>query len=97
MRPEGAINWAATRIRLLHNGSRNSARNRVEVDCRAALGGGAALDVPGSGAMRRVYPDRCVGHGPCYRLAPDIFDSDEVGHSIVRIPEVSEDQEQHQE
>jgi ferredoxin len=42
-----------------------------------------------------VDPDRCTGHGRCYTLAPDIFDADEVGHSIVRIPEVSGELEQH--
>jgi ferredoxin len=42
-----------------------------------------------------VDPDRCVGHGRCYTLAPDIFDADEVGHSIVRVSEVSGEFEQH--
>ncbi|MGH3577518.1 MAG: ferredoxin, partial [Mycobacterium sp.] len=36
-----------------------------------------------------VDADRCVGHGRCYTLAPDVFDADEVGHSIVRAPNVS--------
>jgi ferredoxin len=36
-----------------------------------------------------VDADRCVGHGRCYTLAPDVFDADEVGHSIVRVAEVS--------
>jgi ferredoxin len=41
--------------------------------------------------MTRVSVDaeRCVGHGRCYTLAPDVFDADEVGHSIVRVEEVS--------
>jgi ferredoxin len=42
-----------------------------------------------------VDPDRCTGHGRCYTLAPDIFDSDEVGHSIVLIEEVSGELEEH--
>jgi ferredoxin len=42
-----------------------------------------------------VDPDRCTGHGRCYTLAPDIFDADEAGHSIVLIGEVSGDLEQH--
>lgn len=42
-----------------------------------------------------VDPDRCVGHGRCYTLAPDIFDADEVGHSIVRVAEVSGELELH--
>jgi ferredoxin len=36
-----------------------------------------------------IDADRCVGHGRCYTLAPDVFDADEVGHSIVRVAEVS--------
>jgi len=36
-----------------------------------------------------VDPDRCTGHGRCYTLAPDVFDADEVGHSIVLVEEVS--------
>jgi ferredoxin len=41
--------------------------------------------------MTRVVVDaeRCVGHGRCYTLAPDVFDADEVGHSIVRVEEVT--------
>jgi ferredoxin len=42
-----------------------------------------------------VDADRCTGHGRCYTLAPDIFDSDEVGHSIVLIEEVSGELEEH--
>ena len=36
-----------------------------------------------------VDADRCVGHGRCYTLAPNVFDADEVGHSIVLIEDVS--------
>ena len=36
-----------------------------------------------------VDTDSCVGHGRCYTLAPDVFDADEVGHSIVRVEYVS--------
>jgi ferredoxin len=36
-----------------------------------------------------VDPDLCVGHGRCYTLAPDVFDADECGHSIVRVQDVS--------
>jgi len=42
-----------------------------------------------------VDADRCTGHGRCYTLAPDIFDADEVGHSIVRIREVTGELEKH--
>ena len=33
--------------------------------------------------------DRCTGHGRCYTLAPDVFDADEVGRSIVLVEELS--------
>ncbi|OBB63291.1 MULTISPECIES: ferredoxin [unclassified Mycobacterium] len=36
-----------------------------------------------------VDADRCTGHGRCYTLAPDVFDADEVGHSVVLVNEVS--------
>jgi ferredoxin len=32
----------------------------------------------------RVDPSKCVGHGRCYVLAPDVFTDDERGHCIVR-------------
>lgn len=41
-----------------------------------------------------VDADRCVGHGRCYSLAPQIYDSDEVGHSVVLVGDVSGDLEQ---
>lgn len=33
--------------------------------------------------------DRCVGHGRCYSLAPDVYDADDVGHSILLLADVS--------
>ena len=38
----------------------------------------------------RVHIDleACTGHGRCYVLAPDVFDSDDVGHSVARIDQV---------
>jgi ferredoxin len=36
-----------------------------------------------------VDADLCVGHGRCYTLAPDVFDADECGHSVVRVGDVS--------
>lgn len=36
-----------------------------------------------------VDADRCTGHGRCYTLAPDVFDADEVGHSVALVEEVS--------
>ena len=32
----------------------------------------------------RIDSEYCVGHGRCYALAPESFDSDEMGHGIVR-------------
>jgi ferredoxin len=26
---------------------------------------------------------RCTGHGRCYSLAPDLFEPDDAGHSLV--------------
>jgi ferredoxin len=28
---------------------------------------------------------RCTGHGRCYSLAPELFDSDDEGHSVVLV------------
>ena len=42
-----------------------------------------------------VDPDLCTGHGRCYTLAPDVFDADEVGHSIVLVDDVSGELEEH--
>lgn len=36
-----------------------------------------------------VDADRCVGHGRCYTLAPEVFAADEVGHCVVRVANVS--------
>jgi ferredoxin len=38
----------------------------------------------------RVVVDaaKCVGHGRCYALAPDVFEADDAGHSEVRLAEV---------
>ena len=27
----------------------------------------------------------CTGHGRCYTLAPDVFDSDDQGHCVVKV------------
>jgi ferredoxin len=40
-----------------------------------------------------VDPDLCTGHGRCYTLAPDVFDADEMGHSIVLVHDVTGDLE----
>ena len=42
-----------------------------------------------SGLVRIVLEaQRCTGHGRCYSLAPELFDSDDDGHSVVIAPEV---------
>ncbi|SOX54757.1 ferredoxin [Mycobacterium ahvazicum] len=33
--------------------------------------------------------DLCTGHGRCYSLAPEVFDSDDVGHCVVLVEDVS--------
>jgi ferredoxin len=32
----------------------------------------------------RVDGARCVGHGRCYELAPEVFDEDVEGHCVAR-------------
>ena len=35
----------------------------------------------------RIDGDACTGHGRCYALAPDLFDSDDFGHGVVLVVE----------
>ena len=35
-----------------------------------------------------VDADKCVGHGRCYVLAPDVFEEDERGHCVVPREEI---------
>ena len=44
----------------------------------------------------RVRLDRakCVGHGRCYVLAPDVFEDDERGHCVVRKEKVPKEFEE---
>ena len=35
----------------------------------------------------RVDAAACTGHGRCYSLAPDVFESDDEGHCVVIAPE----------
>jgi ferredoxin len=30
-----------------------------------------------------IDPERCVGHGRCFSLAPELFASDELGQGVV--------------
>lgn len=32
----------------------------------------------------------CTGHGRCYSLAPELFDTDDEGHSVLLASEVPE-------
>jgi ferredoxin len=32
----------------------------------------------------RLDTEACQGHGRCYTLAPDLFDSDDLGHCVLR-------------
>jgi ferredoxin len=32
--------------------------------------------------------DRCQGHGRCYGIAPELFDADDQGHSVLLRPDV---------
>jgi len=29
--------------------------------------------------------DKCQGHGRCYTLAPELFESDDLGNAVVRV------------
>lgn len=35
----------------------------------------------------RIHLDseKCQGHGRCYSLAPDLFDSDDIGNAVVLV------------
>lgn len=39
----------------------------------------------------RLDAGRCVGHGRCYVLAPDVFGEDERGHCVIEREEVPAD------
>jgi ferredoxin len=36
----------------------------------------------------RIDSEICTGHGRCYMLAPDVFDTDDSGYGVVIEPEV---------
>ncbi len=37
--------------------------------------------------MRIVFErDKCQGHGRCYALAPELFDSDDEGYAVLLVP-----------
>ncbi len=36
--------------------------------------------------MRIIFDrDKCQGHGRCYALAPDLFDSDDEGYAVLLV------------
>jgi ferredoxin len=35
----------------------------------------------------------CQGHGRCYALAPDVFETDDHGHCVIPDPEVTAERE----
>ena len=39
----------------------------------------------------RIDADACTGHGRCYSLAGDLFDTDDYGHGQVTVDEVPPD------
>ena len=39
----------------------------------------------------RVDLEKCVGHGRCYVLAPDVFGEDERGHCVLRVETVPQE------
>ncbi|MDG2907997.1 MAG: ferredoxin [Acidimicrobiales bacterium] len=48
---------------------------------------------PARGPMARVIVDRsrCTGHGRCYVLSPDVFESDDDGYCTTDLAEVPAD------
>lgn len=36
----------------------------------------------------RIDGDTCTGHGRCYTLVPELFDSDDYGHGKVKAADV---------
>ena len=36
----------------------------------------------------RLDKETCAGHGRCYVLAPAVFDEDERGHCVLKLPDV---------
>ena len=35
-----------------------------------------------------IDSDSCTGHGRCYSLAAEVFDVDDAGYGVVRLPDV---------
>ena len=41
----------------------------------------------------RVDSSRCVGHGRCYEIAPEVFGDDERGHCVLLVDAVPAEHE----
>ncbi len=39
----------------------------------------------------RLDAAKCVGHGRCYVLGPDVYGEDDAGHCVVRVTDVPPD------
>jgi ferredoxin len=44
-----------------------------------------------TGRRLLVDADRCAGHGRCFSLEPELFDSDDAGYPVVRREIVADD------
>jgi ferredoxin len=40
----------------------------------------------------RIDEEACTGHGRCYTLAPELFDTDDYGHGVVLHPDGAPDE-----
>jgi ferredoxin len=68
------------------NKARSVRRGRASCDARRATslrGANATTRYARPMVKVRVDADLCVGHGRCYVLAPDVFGTDDFGHSVV--------------
>jgi ferredoxin len=36
----------------------------------------------------KIDADRCTGHGRCYSLAPEVFEPDDEGHSVLVVEDI---------
>jgi ferredoxin len=58
----------------------------------ALLGGHRVIPARGRVVMKvRIDTAVCTGHGRCYSLAPEVFQSDDSGYGSVPVEDVPED------
>jgi ferredoxin len=38
-----------------------------------------------------IDEEACTGHGRCYSLVPELFETDDYGHGVVLVPEPGDD------